>query len=112
MDVSRVYRILPNTITITLGPRNPTASNVTVNECRKRPLSKREVQSLGGIMDVETDYRTFLLPVIETASTLPRRGDAITDEEGYTWNIISIELELEGSIRRCVCFKQPAQVEQ
>jgi hypothetical protein len=112
MDVSRVYRILPNPITITLGPRNPTTADVTVNECRKRPLNKREVQLLGGTLGVETDYRTFLLPVVETGTTIPHRGDVITDPEGYIWQIMSIDLELEDCIRRCVCYKQPAQVEQ
>lgn len=103
MDYSRAFDILPNQRAVTLKPRNPTASNITIRAVR-RPWSQQEVVSLGPAMvDGQPEKCVFLLPARDTsgAAVVPRNTWKITDGDSNTWTILSATREMEGYLFRC-----------
>ena len=100
------HRMLPKARTITLMPyTNGTASSaVTVNNVRRRPWSKYDLQWTP--VALETERTTFLLPLENCGSTVPKQGDLILDDEAYNWIIVGmVNRELEGAVFRCPCCK-------
>lgn len=104
-DLRNVWNILPNKFTATLSPKNPAASDVTVAGANSRPLRQGEILALGGEWSTDPKARAFLLPVTGLGSSVPKNGDWITDSASVVWNIKSVDLELEGTVYRCLAVQ-------
>lgn len=101
-----VHKMLPDPITVTLTPQNPTITAVEVSETRSRPLEHSELQMAGNVIGIESKSRAFLLPVASLDGTDPENGDKITDNAAADWTIKVTKLEQADTMYRCLCIKQ------
>lgn len=99
------YKMLPNQRTVTLTPKNPDATAITgIGGVVRRPWSKSEVQTFGGVVGIESERATFIIPKDTLTTTIPKNGWWITDDESSVWTILSVTKELEGTMFRCPCI--------
>lgn len=108
MDLANVHKILPNPITVTLTPQNPTAAAVQVAEGHTRPLKQNQLRMMGELFGMEETFRAFLLPTANLGGTAPKNGDKLADNASVNWTVKMADLELEGNIYRLLCMKQVA----
>lgn len=78
----------------------------SVAEVTKSPLSKRQVEMVGGVVALEGTERSFSLPVANLGGVSPKQGSTITDASSVVWMIVAAELATLDTRWKCACQKQ------
>ena len=108
MAVDGAFEILPNQKLVTLSPRNPTASDISIRAVR-RPWTQQEANRWGeGVPNTGPEKASFMLPKTDATGTavVPRTDWLLTDADANIWTILQVARELEGEIFRCLVIKQ------
>jgi hypothetical protein len=112
MAIGNAFDILPAQKVVTLSPRNPTASDISVRAVR-RPWTQQEANRFApGGANFGPDVCVFMLKSVTTsgASYTPRGDWLLTDANSNVWTILQVIRELEDTsgpqIYRCAVVKQ------
>lgn len=102
LDVTNDFAIFDGVQAMILSSGNSTG---TINGCTSSLLTRSEVESLGGSLGLESQYRNFSLPVPNCGGMTPRDGDTLTDENEIVWHVLKAELRTLGSRWLCTCIQ-------
>src|SRR4051812_28236602 len=102
LDVTGDFALFDGVQSLILSSGNSTG---TVNGCTSSPLTRIQVESLGGSLGLESQYRNFSLPVANCGGLTPRDGDTLTDVSNVVWRVLKAELRTLGSRWLCTCIQ-------
>jgi hypothetical protein len=102
LDVTSDFAVFDGVQTLILSSGNSTG---TINGCSSSPLSRSQVEMLGGSLGLESQYRNFSLPVANCSGLTPHDGDTLTDENEVVWRVLKAELRTLGSRWLCMCIR-------
>lgn len=102
-DIANDYLFFDGVEDVSLGPRNPTASDVTGVKALRRPVTNRTVS---GSSVAEPNDAVFHVWVSTLSSNVPAIRDLIVATDG-SWAIYQLSKESLGTRYRCLCRKVP-----
>ncbi len=102
LDISSDFAVFDGVQALILSSGNSTG---TINGCTSSPLTRSQVESLGGSLGLESQYRNFSLPVANCGGMTPRDGDTLTDENAVVWRVLKAELRTLGTRWLCTCIR-------
>ena len=88
--------------TVTLTQPGQTADSVA--SVVTSPITRKQLDMLGGSIGVQDQTQAFSLPV-ENLSLTPHQGDTITDATSVVWRILSAELRTLDTRWLCLCIR-------
>ena len=102
------YRILPDRFSVTLTPKNPTATAIgPIQGVTASNLEQAEIAQYAA--GIEGDFKTFSIPVLtldQVTTQRPVRGWWLTDlVTNNVWTIKGIQWATSEALIRCICIK-------
>lgn len=105
-DVAADRAIWDGSETVTLRQiRTTGATNTTVNYAINSPLSKRQIQSAGGI-DLTGKERSWSLNSTDVGASGVAVGDLIIDSGSRIWKVVSVDNRTVDSRWLCVTIQE------
>lgn len=88
------------TVTVMQGVTTDSVAGVATS-----PLSRKQLEMVGGLVGLEGQFKRFSLPVANLSVT-PKQGNTITDASSIVWTIVSADLNTLSTRWLCVGQRQ------
>lgn len=99
------YLLFDGEQTLTLSQSG--IGSLPVAGCTSSPLTRKQIEMLGGTVGLQSTYRNFSLPVANLGAKAPRDGDTLAEAapSQIVWKIQSAELRTLSTRWFCMCYK-------